>query len=178
MLLWNCFLRFFVYSPIEYEYFLNRSICPIDGILMSNNTAGQSEPGSNINEGLLHTLRISRTELCGVLFGILPLWREYSSLTRCLVYPKYLFWAKVTVLISWWILLLKFLFLTKKTTNSYAYYHLSTNNPIKYKNKKLWGTFAGDYSREVGSIRYLVKWTPPGVHRKYPLDYIYANLSQ
>ena len=36
--------------PIKYEYFLNRSIWPMDGTLTRTTTPDQSGPGSNGNE--------------------------------------------------------------------------------------------------------------------------------
>ena len=39
--------------PVNYEWFLNRSIWPIDGTLTGITTLGQSGPGSNGNEGVL-----------------------------------------------------------------------------------------------------------------------------
>ena len=40
---------------------LNKSIGPIDKTLKSTTTMGQSGPGSNGNEGVIHTCQISRT---------------------------------------------------------------------------------------------------------------------
>ena len=52
---------FFVYSPIEYEQFLNKSKWPMDGILTGTTTLDYSGPGSNGNEEVFHTPQISRT---------------------------------------------------------------------------------------------------------------------
>ena len=63
ILLYSCFLRgfFLSHGPIEYEYFLNRSIRPIGRTLTCATTPGLSGPGHNGNEGVIHTLLISRT---------------------------------------------------------------------------------------------------------------------
>ena len=46
---------FFAFEPIEYEYFLNRSIGSVVGTLTGTfNTLGLSGTGSNGNEGVLH----------------------------------------------------------------------------------------------------------------------------
>ena len=40
---------------IDYKWFLNRSICPRDRNFTDTTTPGQSGPGSNGNEKVLHT---------------------------------------------------------------------------------------------------------------------------
>ena len=52
---------FFSHGPIKYKWFLNRSIWPIDRILIGTTIPCQSKPGSNGNEGAVHTPHISRT---------------------------------------------------------------------------------------------------------------------
>ena len=47
--------KLFLHGPIEYGEVLNRSIWPIDGILTDTTTPSQRWPGSNGNEGLVHT---------------------------------------------------------------------------------------------------------------------------
>ena len=48
---------YFEHSPMEYEWFLDRSIWPIDGTLTSTTTLGQREPESKSDEGVLHTFQ-------------------------------------------------------------------------------------------------------------------------
>ena len=38
--------------PIEYEYFLDRSIWPRDGTVKGTTSLVQSGPGNNVNEGV------------------------------------------------------------------------------------------------------------------------------
>ena len=57
------FFFFFAHGPIKYECFLNRSICPIDGIQTGTTTSIQSGPGSNGNEGVFKNPFISRTRV-------------------------------------------------------------------------------------------------------------------
>ena len=52
---------FFAKGPIEYEYFFNRSIWPINRTVTGTTTPGQSGTRSNGNEGELNTLVIFRT---------------------------------------------------------------------------------------------------------------------
>ena len=58
---------FFTHAPIEYELFLNRLIWPVDGTLSGATTPGQSEPGYNGIEGVLHTSLITRWDPKGTL---------------------------------------------------------------------------------------------------------------
>ena len=57
--LFSCFLRDFLkkfcfaHSVIEYEWFLNRSIWPLDVPVSASTTLGQTGPGSNSNEEVL-----------------------------------------------------------------------------------------------------------------------------
>ena len=55
------FKSFFVHSFIEYKWFLNGSILPIDGALTGTILLRQSNPWSNGNEEVLNTLQISKT---------------------------------------------------------------------------------------------------------------------
>ena len=48
-------------NAFKYSEWLNSSICLIGGTLTSTTTLGQSEPGSNSNEGVFHILQSSRT---------------------------------------------------------------------------------------------------------------------
>ena len=52
---------FFYVGHIEYEYFSNWSILPMDRTLKGTTPPGQSEPWSSGNEKVLHTPQISRT---------------------------------------------------------------------------------------------------------------------
>ena len=71
--------------PIEYEYFLNRSIWPVDGTLKGSTNPGEGEPTSKSNEGVLHIPRISITGASRPSWeGGLPLcsgkrWRKYQN---------------------------------------------------------------------------------------------------
>ena len=47
--------------PMKYKWFSKRSIRPIDGTLIGTTPPDQSGPGSNGNEGVIHTLQIYRT---------------------------------------------------------------------------------------------------------------------
>ena len=51
----------FAHSPIKYKWFINKSMTIINGILTGTITPDQSGPGSNGNEGVLHTPQIPRT---------------------------------------------------------------------------------------------------------------------
>ena len=55
-------ISFFAHGSIEYKWFLNRSIWPIDRKLTWISTLGQSGPGSNGNKSVLHISEISRNE--------------------------------------------------------------------------------------------------------------------
>ena len=52
---------FFAQGPMKYEWFLNISIWPTDKILTGPSTPGLNEPGSNVNDGVIHLRQISRT---------------------------------------------------------------------------------------------------------------------
>ena len=56
---------------MEYELFLNRSIWPIIGTWIGITTPGLSEFGSNGNEEVLHTSKISRK------------WASLSNSVKC-----------------------------------------------------------------------------------------------
>ena len=58
--LFFCFC-FFAHGPIEYDWFLNRTIWPVDEIQTGTTTA-QGGPRINSNEGVLHTPKISRNK--------------------------------------------------------------------------------------------------------------------
>ena len=51
---------FFAHNPIEYKHFLKKSFLPIDETLTGPSNLSQSGPGSNGNEGVLHTPQSSR----------------------------------------------------------------------------------------------------------------------
>ena len=55
----SCFFRgfFFAHGSIKYELLGNRPIWLIDGILTGTMTSGQSWPGCNSNEGVLHNFK-------------------------------------------------------------------------------------------------------------------------
>ena len=89
----SCFLRVFLFthSYIKYESFLNRSIWPKDWNQKGITTSSQSGPGSNDNEGVLHTFQILRTRasplervkwniqnICFLWWMVLPLSKGYS----------------------------------------------------------------------------------------------------
>ena len=64
LFLCSCFLKvFFSYIPIKYEWFFNRSIWSIDGILTDTITPGQRGPGNNGRERVFHTVHITRCSL-------------------------------------------------------------------------------------------------------------------
>ena len=50
-------------NRFKYSKWLNSSIWPIDGSLTGTTTLGQSGPGSNGNEGVLHIPQTPRLEL-------------------------------------------------------------------------------------------------------------------
>ena len=54
-----CYLNFFCTWSTQIQRFLNRSILPVDGSIISTTTPSQSGPGINGNEGVLHTPEIS-----------------------------------------------------------------------------------------------------------------------
>ena len=51
-----CIVIFLAHGPIEYKWFLNKFIWPIDETLTSTCTPGQNGPGSKGNKWVLHTL--------------------------------------------------------------------------------------------------------------------------
>ena len=60
-----CFYQLFFWhmdSPIDMEWFLNRSIWPVVRTLTSIIILDQSWPGSNGNEKVLHTHQLSKTD--------------------------------------------------------------------------------------------------------------------
>ena len=52
---WDLFIYLFAHSPKKYEWFSNRSIWFIDGIITGSTTLCWSGPGSNGNEEVLNT---------------------------------------------------------------------------------------------------------------------------
>ena len=113
----TCFqwVFFFAYSPIEYKYFLNRSIWPLDNTQTGINTPGQSGPWSNGDEWVLHTPQISRTGdtiRCGLLSYTGHLFLRVGSLLSLRVYSQRILSPVESACIS-----VRYMYILKGTTN-------------------------------------------------------------
>ena len=75
--------------PLQYEWFLNRPIWPINGTLTDPTTQGQSEPGSNGNERVLHASYITWNGTTIYAIECL-IWNTLSYIHRRVLFYSYI----------------------------------------------------------------------------------------